>query len=50
MDILSLGFLLGALLISDEILNGKLQVSRRLLEWMDRFGEASDRREKDPTR
>jgi len=50
MDILSLGLLLGALLISDEILNGKLQVSRRLLDWMDRFGEESNPRENDLTR
>ena len=32
MDVFSLTFLLGAIVIADEVLNGQLKLSRRLLE------------------
>ena len=32
MDIFSLAFLLGAIFIADEVLNGQLKLSRKLLE------------------
>jgi hypothetical protein len=36
MDILSLSLLLIALAVFDEVLNGQLKVSRRLLNWFDK--------------
>lgn len=36
MDILSLAFLLIALAIYDEILNGQMKISQKSLGWLDR--------------
>jgi hypothetical protein len=41
MDILSLSFLLIVLAVYDEIFNGQLKISKKLLDWFDRNG--SDR-------
>jgi hypothetical protein len=35
MDILSLSFLLLALVVYDEIFNGQLKISQKLLQWFE---------------
>lgn len=46
MDVLSLSILLSAILLADEILNQQLKVSKRLLQWLDQWDEASKNQKK----
>ena len=43
MDIISLSLLLGLIVVSDQILNGQLKMSQRLLDWIDQRTERLNR-------
>ncbi|MGB3533761.1 MAG: hypothetical protein WBA13_09610 [Microcoleaceae cyanobacterium] len=50
MDILSLSVLLGMIALSDEVLNGRLKLSQRLLAYMDQMGSQNKDRQNNSTR
>lgn len=47
MDILSLSFLLIALTVYDEIFNGHLKLSQKLLDWLDKDSSTKSKTFKD---
>ncbi|MGB3509695.1 MAG: hypothetical protein WBA93_10695 [Microcoleaceae cyanobacterium] len=42
MNIVCISILGAIIILSDEILNGKLQVSRRLFTWVEKIGDRSE--------
>ena len=41
MNIVCISVLAAIIILSDEIINGKLQVSRRLFNWIEKIGDRS---------
>ncbi|NEP77460.1 MAG: hypothetical protein F6K17_22310 [Okeania sp. SIO3C4] len=41
MSIICISILAGTIILSDEIINGKLQVSKRLFNWVEKVGDRS---------
>ncbi len=49
MDILSLSILFGVIVLADEVLNGRLNLSKRLLDQIDRMESPNRDRQDTPT-
>ncbi len=49
MDVLTLSILFGMIVLSDEVLNGRLKLSQRLLTRIDRVGNRNKDRRNTPT-
>ncbi len=50
MDILTLSILFGMIMLSDEVLNGRLKLSQRLLKRLDRMEHRKSSTRDNPTR
>ena len=48
MDIVALSILLVAIMISDEVLNGQVKVSQRLLKWFEKKSSSRSRTQESP--
>jgi hypothetical protein len=50
MDILTLSILFGMIMLWDEVLNGRLKLSQRLLDHLDQLGNRNRDHQDNPTR